>query len=571
MARKAFSYWRCSTKQQLDGGSEARQLALANEACERNGWILDKTLSLAEKGRSAYSGAHIAKGELGKLLAAIEQKTIPPGSVLIVESLDRLSRQILSTAVEVFKTILAGKVSIHVCRYGRTYEPDCINDPMTMTEIHWVFHLAHLESLQKSQRINWTFDQKRKTLTEKKWSSISFGWLSPKTVKEGKYTRVIGWKVDDDKADIVRTIFAKAIHDNFGIPSITRYLNQNKIPPIGHKRKSSSGRWTTSYVAKILSTRAVLGEFQPHKIKDGKRVKDKDQLAIAGYFPGIIDEPTWQAAQDAINGRRILDKAPQGRPSRNIFAGLLHCVNDGSGMQYYQSRNSGGLRSTKNFQGAKDSCRLTFPYEPFENLTLSVLSELTPEDLIGGHKADDTKRKLTTAQSKLHRIDQNLSVVETELTADPEDFGGLVKTKKNLMAQRSDLLQAIEVLRQLGQPTDLRACQNVIKSIEATLTDDMRERLKTRLATLLARIDVELEPVEMKVKGRGRFSPVQATLKMCFRNGAVCHVGLLPQEDRTYHVVRLNPDDTVIIGKTGEFITGKVNPKFVEEVLAGEG
>ena len=47
---------------------------------------------MRDEGLSAFHQKHVTKGALGTFLAAVEAGKVPPGSVLIVEALDRLSR-----------------------------------------------------------------------------------------------------------------------------------------------------------------------------------------------------------------------------------------------------------------------------------------------------------------------------------------------------------------------------------------------------------------------------------------------------------------------------------------------
>ena len=88
---KAYSYLRFSTPEQSKGDSKRRQIEGAEEYAKANGLVLDE--KLRDEGISAYSGANRDKGALGGFLKKVEKGLIPTGSVLIVESLDRLSRE----------------------------------------------------------------------------------------------------------------------------------------------------------------------------------------------------------------------------------------------------------------------------------------------------------------------------------------------------------------------------------------------------------------------------------------------------------------------------------------------
>ena len=60
--------------------------------CDENNLILNETLTFRDLGISSTYGANLEHG-LGDFLQACEDGLIPKGSALVVEALDRLSRQ----------------------------------------------------------------------------------------------------------------------------------------------------------------------------------------------------------------------------------------------------------------------------------------------------------------------------------------------------------------------------------------------------------------------------------------------------------------------------------------------
>lgn len=61
--------------------------------------------------------------------------------------------------------------------------------------------------------------------------------------------------------------------------------------------------WQPSSVAKIIHSRAVMGEYQPHKRDaDGRRVPDGDP--IKDYYTVVIDQDLWLQANAAVTSRR---------------------------------------------------------------------------------------------------------------------------------------------------------------------------------------------------------------------------------------------------------------------------
>ena len=109
---KCYSYIRFSTSEQLKGSSLKRQLGLAREYAHTNKLELDESLTLHDLGISAYKGKHRTEGALGEFLSLVNSKKIPKGSILIVESLDRLSREQVLDALNLFLNIIREGIKI---------------------------------------------------------------------------------------------------------------------------------------------------------------------------------------------------------------------------------------------------------------------------------------------------------------------------------------------------------------------------------------------------------------------------------------------------------------------------
>jgi hypothetical protein len=126
------------------------------------------------------------------------------------------------------------------------------------------------------------------------------------------------YEVLDKRAAIVKRIFEEAAA-GIGSYSITRRLNEQKVQPIARSKG-----WQTSYVSKILTGRAAIGEFQPHKLVSGKRVPDGP--TIANYFPAVISEKVFFRAQQGRRERLLKTAGRKGRFFSNLFSGLAKCA-----------------------------------------------------------------------------------------------------------------------------------------------------------------------------------------------------------------------------------------------------
>src|ERR1035437_474114 len=96
----AISYVRYSSVGQSAGDSVRRQLEATESYCRKHDLKLTDKYRLQDSGKSAFHGVDrrdtSALGQVEKQVAAGE---IPNGTVLIVENLDRLSREEISEAL----------------------------------------------------------------------------------------------------------------------------------------------------------------------------------------------------------------------------------------------------------------------------------------------------------------------------------------------------------------------------------------------------------------------------------------------------------------------------------------
>ena len=112
MSKLAYSYLRFSTPEQAGGDSRRRQYELARAYAARHGLVLDAGLSFRDLGMSAFHGRNAREGALRAFLDAVELGLVPRSSYLLVESLDRLSRDRVLAAQSLFLRIVEAGVTI---------------------------------------------------------------------------------------------------------------------------------------------------------------------------------------------------------------------------------------------------------------------------------------------------------------------------------------------------------------------------------------------------------------------------------------------------------------------------
>ncbi|HBL53351.1 MAG TPA: hypothetical protein DDZ34_04815 [Syntrophaceae bacterium] len=276
---RAYSYTRISTLEQSKGRGIERQLAATRDFCQKHNLNLIEEMS--DVGLSAFHQAHLRSGALGAFLEAIRAGKVTPGSYLIIENLDRLSRAALPDAIMTLLEIIRAGVLLATISDGAIYsaaspETQIIIGIMTLAR-------GHGESARKSELSKATWRIKRAKAEERPITSVCPGWM--RWSKENGQFEII-----EERAAVVRDIFNWA-KEGKGKNWIARRLNEQERPTL----KDSSKFWQPSSVYLVLTKKAVFGEFQPHT-KVGN-VRTPDGPPIQNYYPAIMSKAEFYASQ----------------------------------------------------------------------------------------------------------------------------------------------------------------------------------------------------------------------------------------------------------------------------------
>lgn len=155
----AISYSRWSTPDQAAGDSLRRQRDPARQWCKKNGVELRE--ELVDDGLSAYTGKNRECGQFGSFLRAVQDGKIPRGTYLLVEHLDRMSRQDVETALGQLLLLMSQGIRIvTLADNGRVYETgqDFTNLIIAVVQMA----KGHSESEDKSRRIREGMERARR-------------------------------------------------------------------------------------------------------------------------------------------------------------------------------------------------------------------------------------------------------------------------------------------------------------------------------------------------------------------------------------------------------------------------
>lgn len=466
---RAYSYVRMSTRKQLRGDSLRRQLERSKAFADEHSLLLDD--SLQDLGVSAWRGRNFKTGALGRFLAMVESGEISKGSYLLIESLDRLSREAVPDALTLFMAIInAGIVIVTLGEDRQIYSRDRLNGDWTKLIIGLaVMSRGHEESQTKSERISAVAKRKREQAREGKGhiTGITPAWIDAKRIDVNRYEFTL-----NHHAETVRAIYEMALR-GLGATVIARKLNSDGVPAF----KSKDG-WYQSIIKAMLARHDVIGTFQPHRMQNGKRVPDGDP--IDNYFPAAIDKDLFLRVQTMRSNPGMPGR--KGRTFANLFTGLCHCAHCGGPMTMKMSRVKGNengryLVCANYVRGHRcaDANR-HFRYQPLEAAILDHVKELNLADALQMARVNqatsdinETIAGLTIRLEELRRREQRLALAI-------EDESQPLETILDLLRARQAERHAVEAELRLHQNERQRLSA---KSNDPELADDHIRALRT--------------------------------------------------------------------------------------------
>lgn len=270
---------------------------------------------------------------MGDFLKSITKGTIARGSYLIVEDLDRLSREHPIDSIGLVRQIVSAGVTIVVLKNGEEYSEESLRaDRSGMKMLGLVFELGRAsgESARKSDLGIHNWQEKRKKAAEGGiiMTEIAPAWLTTKGTKADRKFVII-----PQRAAIVQDIYNWHLQGK-GTPTIAKMLNEQKVPNWG-RGKSKATHWYQAYISKVLSNPAVIGEYRPYKfetVTDPENPNERIQIRIpAGevwkdYYPAIVDLEIYQRVQALANtrGKRGVTGGRTSNRISNLFPSLVY-------------------------------------------------------------------------------------------------------------------------------------------------------------------------------------------------------------------------------------------------------
>ncbi|NVD44852.1 recombinase family protein [Qipengyuania atrilutea] len=489
-------YARFSTSEQSKGYSLERQKTLGTSFAEEQGWQVENVIT--DEGRSAFHGANRLEGSALHTFEIEARNGLHDGKVLVVENIDRLSRQGAKAAAQLIWALNENGVSVATYHDQHIYSADRDGDMMDLFKLILLAQQSHEESAKKSRR------------TADSWAARFAAISDGKKVAVPHLPHWIDREGDELVLNPHRTAVLNEIFDLYidgcGIHLITTKLNDRAEPtwmPASHKRQNNG--WFYSYVYRLLTKRAVLGEY----------VTREGVTLASDFFPQAISAEKWNRVQATLAMRKGNQRRSRNQ-NRNLLAQMVVCSQCGGGAHFEHTTDSVQRYTKTNGEVVNykrktyrrlrcDRARRRFECDNNEVLNYdfvedTILQEMLPR-LAGDKSRSDPLAPLKREAAELQRLqlvdEQTTANLVDALAAGPSNaINARLRAIEKQMEQRSGQIEQLEreIAQQDAQPSksvdadEVRALEDELTSEDDATRIAARGRVNMALRRLIDRI-----------------------------------------------------------------------------------
>lgn len=369
---------------------------------------------ITDIGLSGYYGLNTQENAgLGAFIKAAETANIEPGSLLVVEAVDRISRLPADDARDIFRKLAKLKIDIAITKFSLIITHDQKTELGTDLLLTAAFHLANLESEQKSQRIRATIAIRRKEDREggKKRTSNCPAWMELSDDR-------MCFELIPEKAAVIKRIFDMKIAGK-GSHLICKQLNEEGIPRPA-QNDGVNKTWNKAMVEKYLKMIQTYGAFQPTETQfiDGKKVTIPLGDVIENYYPAVVDKETFIQTQQSFK-KGLGTRGRKAKGSKNLFANLACCPACGSSAPYFNPAVRGRAKLRCRNHMDHQGCDVTsIDYEECEDLLIKCLSGLDYSKL-RGESFELLEREIANLEYQIDIEKEAVAEIQNKLAVAP--------------------------------------------------------------------------------------------------------------------------------------------------------
>lgn len=450
---KAYSYVRFSSAVQEQGDSVRRQKKIAESIAKENN--LDLQATFRDFGISAFRGKNAKHGSLAEFVDHVHSGNIKKGSWLIIESLDRFSRDKLVASTRRITELL--ELGIVIATKDKVYTSESADSFETMILIMAELMRAHSESSHKSQRVSEANSAKRSALVKGEGMVIPTPpwWIK----REGKEYIVI-----EERARVIRRI-VHLVGKGYSLRKAGISVQQ-EFPDLERQFGSEQ-------VRNLFQSKMVLGI--PRWKSEHKEFTDGDDLLV---YPAIITEEEWIKAKLASEKLTNLtdNRKKRSEVEEHLFKSKTLC-SCGSTLSKMSPSPAGYLKikCSGHSRGKPcDSKVKSISLFPIEIIFCSVISSFSCFYSNSSEKRKLEEEAIVSAKMEAAKVTERLETIETR------------RSRATDMLLDSDDSELIPTLKKRVKELDVEA-----------------NELKRIIADINSRVYEMIESVSMQVSGTG--------------------------------------------------------------------
>jgi DNA invertase Pin-like site-specific DNA recombinase len=481
MHPRCYSYARFSSEKQSEGSSLERQLDAATKYAHTHGLVLDPS-RYTDLGVSAFRSKNRVEGALGAFIEAVDAGRIPKGSYLLIENMDRLSRDTVDVALELFLGITRRGIVLVTLTDGRVYSQATIRENWTTLIIAMGEMVrANAESARKAgfarDAINRRADKGQLPTTRlPTWMKFN---------PDRKTAALI-----PQRSKIVKRIFDNVIA-GISAREIARALNKEKVPVLFYATE-----WRQSALSQLLKNPAVYGEF-------------KGEIRL----PAAVTKARFLKAQQIIKDRTLYKGGFSRSNPNNSLVGLSKCGHCGRVMRFLpRTDGSFYVKCVGAADGGVCDGRL-FPFVPCESALVAWLAvaesdhELSKSFYTEKHEHSQTlEGEIALVKSKRDRLIQLAAV-----SGDIDVLGEQLKKHQAELTKLETELQSLGVGAEPNFNESLEIFLEYSKRVHRREGDVVEIRRKLKMAFVRV-----LKKVEFLNADQKKWQP---TLRLTYING----------------------------------------------------
>ncbi|EPE7078173.1 recombinase family protein [Franconibacter pulveris 1160] len=514
--KKCYLYVRVSSDQQIQGDGLDRQESMLINYFKDNAAAQDfdpQYEVIRDEGRSAFKAEHLQENAgLGKFFKQVKEGLIQPGSVLIVESLDRFSRENPFRCVEYISHLDKKQIELHDVDKRLIISRRHSN---SLTFATMIAERAYEESRLKSYRIRKGWDKRRRMAKEEGQYMIKNcpPWIS---IVNKKYEL-------NDNSKIIRDIFELYLS---GIRSfnISKMMNDSG-------RLINGKLWTGTKICRVLRNVRCKGDYITN-ITD--RNFDDDTIKVTSdilkIYPAVVSDDEFREVQRRLEGHNYSGRI-RNDLKKTLFSYVVKCSYCGSALSMSTTGKYTYLKCSNSREN--NGCFASMlPYMPFEKAMLKHIKDI------------DIAAVLNNTERTFNEIDKIKSeIVELEKNID-EYVQGIAKRKKQgqliPFAMLDEQSQAEDKLKALKESLSTKLESASITHVE--FSDDVhdvknieeRARLEVELKKVIKRIDILSESKKKFIIADVQYyndDNIKHVLLLNKKNGTINAVGEISQKN----------------------------------------